>query len=245
MNTINAATGISPFQLRLGVSPRVIPPLVESVTAPNVDAAKLIKDIEELTTQAKDSLLSSKISQSLQANNLRSKESPYAVGDYVYLSTSNRWKEYTHAGDGRVAKFMPRFDGPYEITKAFPEKSTYTLNMPNSNVFPTFHASQLKRFVPNDDTLFPSRTLEEPEAVVNDEGEEEWYVDSIADEKRGRRGMEYLVRFRGYVSEHDRWMTRADVEDLEVFDAWLQSKAPTATTTATATVPRLTRKTRK
>lgn len=117
--------------------------------------------------------------------------------------------------------------------------------MPNSNVFPTFHASQLKRFVPNDDTLFPSRTLEQPEAVMNDEGEEEWYVDSIADEKRGRRGMEYLVRFRGYGSEHDRWMTRADVEDLEVFDTWLQSKAPTATTTATATVPRLTRKTRR
>ncbi|KDQ26898.1 hypothetical protein PLEOSDRAFT_2599, partial [Pleurotus ostreatus PC15] len=78
-------------------------------------------------------------------------------------------------------KFMRCFDGPYKVIKAFPEKSTYTLNMRNSNVFPTFHASQLKCFVPNDNCLFPSHKLEAPEAILNEDGEEEWYVNSIAD----------------------------------------------------------------
>ncbi|KDQ25432.1 hypothetical protein PLEOSDRAFT_1017047, partial [Pleurotus ostreatus PC15] len=78
-------------------------------------------------------------------------------------------------------KFMPRFDGPYEITKAFPEKSTYTLFMPNSpNIFPTFHASQLRRFMPNDASLFPSHELERPESVETNDGEE-WLVERILD----------------------------------------------------------------
>jgi hypothetical protein len=46
--------------------------------------------------------------------------------------------------NGRVAKFMPYFDGPYTIIDTHPETSNYTLDLPNSpNIFPTFHASQL------------------------------------------------------------------------------------------------------
>lgn len=223
MNTTNASTGLSPFQLRLGCSPRVIPPLVTDTPPLDIDAERIIKTIEEYTAQAKDSLIAAKIAQSLHANLSRSQEIPHAIGDLVYLSTSNRRREYTHAGDGRVAKFMPRFDGPYKVIKSFPERSCYTLDMPNSpNVFPTFHASQLKRFTPNDASLFPSRELERPEAIQNDDGEDEWFVDSIIDQRRGRSGMMYLVRYKGYGPEEDRWLRRVDVEELEVFDDWLE-----------------------
>jgi hypothetical protein len=34
MNTVNASTGLSPFQLRLGRSPRLIPPIADSVSDP-------------------------------------------------------------------------------------------------------------------------------------------------------------------------------------------------------------------
>jgi hypothetical protein len=50
---------------------------------------------------------------------------------------------------------MPRFDGPFVVTKANPSKSAYTLDLPNEpDRFPTFHASQLQKFVPNDDDKF-------------------------------------------------------------------------------------------
>ncbi|KDQ23945.1 hypothetical protein PLEOSDRAFT_1017048, partial [Pleurotus ostreatus PC15] len=63
-------------------------------------------------------------------------------------------------------KFMPRFDGPYEILHANPEKSSYTLNMPNTDkFFPTFHSSHLRPFIANDSNLFPSRKLERPAPV--------------------------------------------------------------------------------
>lgn len=195
MSTVNISTGFAPFQLRLGMSPRTIPPLLNDGSTRSMEASQLIEKIQDYTAEAKDSLLAAKISQSIQANTSHRQEIPFNVGDLVYLSTSNRRREYTHAGDGRVTKFMPRFDGPYEISKAFPEKSTYTLIMPNSpNVFPTFHASQLRPFVPNDATLFPDREFERPPAIETGDGDE-WLVERIIDEKRGRSGKEYLVRY--------------------------------------------------
>jgi hypothetical protein len=43
------------------------------------------------------------------------------------LSTENRRRNYKRKDKKRVAKFMPRNDGPYTVVKAFPEKSEYTL----------------------------------------------------------------------------------------------------------------------
>ncbi|KDQ27876.1 hypothetical protein PLEOSDRAFT_19452, partial [Pleurotus ostreatus PC15] len=79
-------------------------------------------------------------------------------------------------------KFMPWFDGPYEVIHVNPEKSLYTLNMPNAdNVFPTFHSSHLRPFVPNNGNLFPSHELEHPAAVMGDSGDDEYFVESIID----------------------------------------------------------------
>lgn len=82
------------------------------------------------------------------------------------LSTLNRRKEYKNKDQHRVTKFMPRFDGPYQITDVHNEASTVTLDMPNApNLFPTFHISNIKPWHANDDEKFPSRTLEEPGPV--------------------------------------------------------------------------------
>lgn len=238
MNTINASTGFSPFQLRLGLSPRLVPPLIRSESCDDTRAEDVVARIEEICAEAKDSLLSAKISQSIHASIARSPETPFAIGDSVYLSTSNRRREYMHAGEGRVAKFMPRFDGPYKILHANPDKSSYTLDLPNSpGIFPTFHASLLRRCVENDSDLFPSRELERPPAILEN-GEEEWFVERIIDERRGRSGLEYLVRFRGYGADEDRWMRRVEVDELQALDEWLKNK-PAATGRRTRLRPRL------
>lgn len=89
----------------------------------------------------------------------------------------------------RVAKFMPRNDGPYTVVKAFPEKSEYTLRLPNNpQTFPGFHSSLLKPFIPNDATLFPDREFTRPGAVVTEDGTEENMIDKIVDARRRGRG---------------------------------------------------------
>ena len=56
MNTINKSTGFSPFQLRMGHSPRVIPPLIEQEnhdTAPEAERTyELIKKLEQISMEA-------------------------------------------------------------------------------------------------------------------------------------------------------------------------------------------------
>jgi hypothetical protein len=125
-------------------------------------------------------------------------------------------------GDNRVAKFMPRFDGPYVVVDAHPQFSVYTLDLPNApDVFPTFHASELKRFVPNDPALFPSRDHARPGHILTPAGVEEYTIEEIIDERRRGRGMQYLVCWQGYGLEEDRWLPRRELNDCQALDNWL------------------------
>jgi len=119
----------------------------------------LIEQINMDVAEAKDNLMLAKIFQADQANRKRRPEDVYKVDDLVLLSTANRRKEYAATGSGRSAKFFPRRDGPYRVVEAFPQTLMYRLEVPNAppNFCFTFHMSQLKRYVPNNQTLFPRR----------------------------------------------------------------------------------------
>jgi hypothetical protein len=188
MNTVNASTGVSPFQLHIGRQPRMIPPLVD-VPAPHVvkseeeHARTLLSQLKHDVFEAQDNLLAAKASQATQTNKNRARTITFKAGDRVLLATKHRRREYMQKGDNRVAKFMPRYDGPYTITNAHPETSTYTLDLPNSpNIFPTFHISQLRPYHQNDATLFPARELPRPGPVVTEDGQLETFIEEIIDE---------------------------------------------------------------
>ena len=146
---------------------------------------EIVKHMETLTAEAQDNLLHAKISQAVQANKSCTLTFPFTVGGRVVLSTLHRRHEYKKAGDLRVAKFMPRYDGPYTTIDVDEEHSTVTLDLPNSpNSFPTFHTSVLRPYVENDANLFPGREFGKPAPIQNDEGDEEYYVHDIIDERK-------------------------------------------------------------
>ena len=137
------------------------------------------------------------------------------------LPVSITSRNYKRKDKRRVTKFMPRNDGPYTVVRAFPEKSEYTLRLPNNpQTFPGFHSSLLKRFVPNDPTLFPNRKFTRPGAVVTEDGTEENMIDKIVDARHRGRGMQYLVRWVGYDRDHDEWLSGKMLEDTEALDIW-------------------------
>lgn len=230
MNTINASTGFTGFQLMTGQSPRIIPPIVmPSASTPDdetaiKDAVGILTTLDDDITAAKDNLLLAKVTQAHQANKHRSAENVYRVGDQVMLSTFHRRREYMQAHQNRVAKFMPRFDGPYTVTDAFPLRSVYSIDIPSSpDLYSKFHASLLKRFVPNDASLFPSRQMPEHPGTVVTENGEEWFVDRIVDERKRGRGYQYLVRWVGEGPETQVWLPRSELEDCEALDTWLKA----------------------
>ena len=189
MNTVNKLTGFSPFQLRMGQSARVIPPLVNSTISDNSSEAdrtrQVIRRIEGICMEAQDNLLQAKISQAAQANKTHTLTFPFVIGGRAHLSTLHRRHEYKVTGEKCVAKFMPCFDGPYTIIDVDETDSTVTLDLPNlPNVFPTFHTSEVVPFVENDPMLFPGREFSKPPPVMMEDGTEEYFVCNIIDERR-------------------------------------------------------------
>ena len=79
------------FQLRMGCSPHVIPPLIPgTMTVPvaeEITAREVISQIEADVTDAKDALLGAKIMQAFYANKGQGREEAYTVGDKVMLAT--------------------------------------------------------------------------------------------------------------------------------------------------------------
>ena len=83
MNTVNRSTGFTPFQLRFGRSPRLLPPLFSSnLTTPTEKLAHdLIQSMQINVSEAQDNLITAKISQAFQANKTRSLNFPFKIGD--------------------------------------------------------------------------------------------------------------------------------------------------------------------
>jgi hypothetical protein len=123
-----------------------------------------------------------------------------------------------------VAKFMPCFDGPYLVTDMHNDASTVTIDIPAApNVFPTFHSSLVKPFLQNDDSKFPSHTLEKPGPIEVD-GHDELFVERIIDHKKVGRGFRYLVRWRGESPGEDCWIKGADLDENEAVDTYWNAR---------------------
>ena len=120
---------------------------------------------------------------------------------------------------------MPRYDSLYTVEKAFPDHSVYTLDMPNSpDLYPTFHAALLSKYVPNDSGLFPGRVRKHPGTIITEDSEVEWWVESILDERKCGWGYQYLVCWVGEGPENDLWLLKRELEDCEALDVWLASR---------------------
>ncbi|GAA5882917.1 hypothetical protein JCM3774_000947 [Rhodotorula dairenensis] len=225
-SAVNDSTGRTPFEVVLGYTPSIFP----SDLAPTTVAA-----VEDLTEERKDkieeirnALVAAKVRQTSSANKSRANEPNLQVGDSVMVDSRDRRARYkSRHGDGRAAKLFARWDGPYKILEARPETSTYRLALPpDDRAHPLFHASKLKPYPPNDAENFPARREPRPEPIDVD-GEEEYFIKKIVDEKgRGPR-RKFLVKWRGYPDDESTWEPLQAVKDTAVLDVW-ESRQPGA-----------------
>ena len=229
MNTVNRSTGFTPFQLRFGRSPKLLPPIFHSETQLPVEklASDLIQRMQLDVSEAQDNLISAKVSQAFQANKSRTLSFPFKIGDRVVLSTLHRRRELKAGDPNRVAKFMPRYDGPFTIKNTDERHSTVTLDLPNlPNFFPVFHSSEVRPFHENNNTLFPSQALIPPEPITID-GQQEFFIDKIVDQKKKGKKTLYRVRWQGEGPEGDKWLPEDELADCEALDTWTTRKAGT------------------
>jgi hypothetical protein len=87
-------------------------------------------------------------------------------------------------------------------------------------VFPVFHTSEIEPYVENNPNLFPDRELPRPGPIVTTQGQEEWQVEEIIDERKRGDGHQYLVRWTGHGTEDEQWLPGAQLHENTALDEW-------------------------
>ena len=212
-NSVNATTGMTPTELLYGTSLRLVPhPANTHSEFPAV--TEFLERIDEAVTHAQDQHAVAKTRQATQANKHRRADPEYKVDDSVYLSTKNLRIKVKR--QGKCAKFLDRYIGPFKVSRAHPETSTYKLELPsNYKIHPTFHARLLKAAIPSDPELLPAREPARPGPAFEDD-EEEYEIEKVLDHKDTRGKRKYLVHWLGYPIADDQWV---DTDDLHAPEA--------------------------
>jgi hypothetical protein len=165
---------------------------------------------------AHDAIIASRVFQKHHSDKHRREEPKIKVGECVYLSTKN-----LSLPKGRASKLVPKYVGPYRVTKAFPETSSYELELPEQlaqrRIHPRFHVNLLRPHQANDDLLFPNRST--PEAYdFGAPDDTEWYVDEITAHRWKGKTIEFMVKWNLGDST---WENLETCNDLEALDNYL------------------------
>ena len=158
---------------------------------------------------ARDHHAEAKTKQTTYANQHRRPEPDYKVGEKAYLETKDLHLHIKQKG--RSAKFYSRYVGPFEISKAQPDTSNYTLKLPDEyQIHPKVHARRLKRAHENDPILFPGQVPPEPSPI--DAEDNQYIVEAILDHRMDRKKREFLVHWEGYSDIEDSWVKEVDID---------------------------------
>ena len=93
LQIMNNSTGYTPFQLRFGQTPQILPPIINPLTKASseyISVKEIIETLANDVADAKDNLMLAKITQLYQGNKNCRDDIVYKPGDQVMLSTLNR-----------------------------------------------------------------------------------------------------------------------------------------------------------
>ena len=201
-NSEHSVTKISPFFACMGFNPRLSFDIEANATKGEIPAAKQRAEQLQRDRKTLDERWERAIKWQANAYNKRHKSQSFRVGDQVLLSTKNLRLVRPNR------KLMERYIGPFPV-KDIKGMQAYTLDLPsNYMIHPTFHVSLLEPYHRRLDDV-----CEYPETgPVTVEGEEEYEVDEVLDERKVRGKPQYRIRWKGWSSAHDSWEPKDNLD---------------------------------
>jgi hypothetical protein len=87
----------------------------------------------------------------------------------------------------------------------------YRLALPPSykSLHPVFSVDRLSRWKGNE--VNGLRPDPPPPVVFEDQAQPEYEIETILDLRKWGRGLQYLIRWKGYDKSHDQWISRTEV----------------------------------
>lgn len=214
------STGVSPFFLSHGydLSPFASaenPDTLaeEPVRSPIQKGEAIVRTLQEATDWAQASMAYAQQSMEQYANRHRDPAISYKVGDKVWLKLKNIHTD-------RPNKKLDWKNAKYTVTAVIGSHAIQ-LNTP-AGIHPVFHVDLLQ---PASTDPLPSQTsddMQPPAIEVN--GEDEWSVEEIQDERRTKRGrgwqLQYKVKWTGYA--RPTWEAARALEETEALNTWME-----------------------
>jgi hypothetical protein len=190
----HSATGQSPFQVWYGFQPEFIPPVNFATHLPAVEDR--LKALDQVRREVSAALQVA--TEVMKRKGPLSASQKFSAGQLVWLEGTNI--KTTHP----KVKLSPRRHGPFKIITTTATNSR--LQLPKQwRIHPVFHNSLL---TPYNETPEhgPNYTQPPPEII---EGEDEHYeVETILNARPtpNRRGIQYLVKWKGYPDSENTWI---------------------------------------
>jgi hypothetical protein len=199
-NSVHSTTGMSPFFAMYGFHPNVPSTVRDDRPEGEVPAAR--EKVEEFQNEGKELAERWRHAVEFQKKWYDKKHTPmhFSTGDWVMLASTHLCQQRPNK------KLSDRYLGPFRVTGVIGEQA-YELELPEKwTNHPVFHVSLLEPYKcrPGEDPA------SHPEAVLLD-GNEEYEIEEILDDRWRRGRTEYLVRWAGYAPAYDQWITEANL----------------------------------
>jgi hypothetical protein len=212
-NSKTPSTGSTPFLLNYGRHPSN-PEIREGPTRVRVpDAETFTRAIQDGVREARACLEAAQSRMKAQEDKRR-RDVSFQVGQKVLLNTTNyRWKHGS-------AKLLPRWIGPYAITRLVGPAAAELELPPNLEIHNVFHVSLLKPYV--GDAPVQPPPVEWIEGELPSFEVERILAHREPKTKRGKR--EYLILWKGYGPEHSTWEEERNLDgcDEELNHYWTE-----------------------
>ncbi|RVW58793.1 Transposon Tf2-2 polyprotein [Vitis vinifera] len=229
----SSATGMSPFELAIGVQPRMPLEVAKQKVGGNSPAAyKMAQSRQEMLDEARDSL--EKAARRMKKYADRDRRSlEFQVGDRVLLKlTPQIWKKIS--SKTRQRGLIPKYDGPFEVIKRIGQVA-YMLKLPERlKLHPTFHVSFLKPYHEDLDAERMQTKRAPPLVMKQFDRELEKILDhrTMGHSKKNRR-TDFLVQWKGISEAEASWERDVTLWQFEKeVQAYWRSKSTRASTSA-------------
>jgi hypothetical protein len=198
-DSVHSATGKTPFETLHGMHPR-LPSRPDNSIQLRGTAKDFADKIADTVQQVKDALLVNKYATARQYESRYAivDDKPYREGDKVWIKTSHFLPENRRQQLSK--KLLPEYIGPYPIRRVLNYYAVEVDFPPSVKINNRINRTHLKRF------RQPTwRKTPIAPAPVDINGEWEYEVEEILDDRLHRGKQQYLVRWSGNGSIPDSW----------------------------------------